>query len=292
MLLSFEGLSRPVALIDCDDLAADIAGVLRHWPFREKGRLDQEPVITIALTQAGYRRDSSWLAKPAIYKNRVDAVCDFIIDLVNAFIADDPQLLCLHCAAVDFGGGLVVFPNPYKAGKSTLAAHLVQSGARLFSDDVLPVRGPDNLGVALGVLPRLRLPLPGDTGEAFKGYVRQHSGPKSKKFLYLKQTEKQLAPFGTLAPIRGAVFLQRQQTDSPALAPIRQSEAIKEIIRRNFSRKMPALDILDRLQSVIGNAECFTLKYQNAAQAVDLLRGVFPIKNSLSSAKTTDAPDG
>lgn len=278
MLLSFKGLSRPVALIDCDELALDIADILRDWPFKDSVGSAAEPVITVNKTEKGYRRGSPWLSKPAVYRHRVDAVCDFIVDLVNGYIADDPQLLCLHCAAVEFERGLVVFPNPYKAGKSTLSVHLAATGARLFADDVLPIRSPGNRGVALGILPRLRLPLPDDAGERFLGFVRERSGAKSKKFLYLNLKKKELAPFGTSAPIRGVVLLRREQTENPVLIPVSKGDAMKETIRRNFARKAPALDIFDRLQSVVEKAECFDLRYQTAEQAADLLRNTFGLK--------------
>ena len=88
MLLSFEGLSRPVRLIDCDELAKAMAGVLPGWPFQDAPESDTEPIITITKTAKGYRRESPWLSKPAVYPDHVDAVCDFIVDLINGYIAD------------------------------------------------------------------------------------------------------------------------------------------------------------------------------------------------------------
>ena len=111
-------LARAVRLVDGGELAKAIADVVVGWPFRGAPVSGAEPVITLTKTEKGYQRVSPWLTKPAAYPDKVDAVCDFIVDLINAYIADDPRLLCLHCAAIEFEYGLVVFPNPYKAGKS------------------------------------------------------------------------------------------------------------------------------------------------------------------------------
>ncbi len=53
MLLAFEGLSRPVALVGCDDLIEPIAAVLRGWRFAEVAPSSAAPVITIEATARG-----------------------------------------------------------------------------------------------------------------------------------------------------------------------------------------------------------------------------------------------
>ena len=72
--------------------------------------------------------------------DRVDAACSFIVDLIRAYIAAAPSLLCLHGAAAEFAGRLVVFPTPYRSGKSTLTAYLAAAGVRVYADDILPSR--------------------------------------------------------------------------------------------------------------------------------------------------------
>jgi len=63
LLLAFEGLERPVALIDCDELAAGITVVLRGWRIEEVvAKSCPAPAITIRGTEGGYRRESEWLS--------------------------------------------------------------------------------------------------------------------------------------------------------------------------------------------------------------------------------------
>ena len=117
MLLAFEGISKPVALIGSDDLVECFSAVLRGWRFTECASPPAPPpIITIRKTANGYGIASPWRKSPARHGDRVDAACSFIVDLIRAYIADAPSLLCLHGAAAEFAGRLVVFPTPYRSG--------------------------------------------------------------------------------------------------------------------------------------------------------------------------------
>jgi hypothetical protein len=64
--------------------------------------------------------------------------------------------LCLHGSAVAFEHGAVAFLAPKFHGKSTAAAALVRAGARLATDDVVPIELGEPVMIRPGV-PRLRL---------------------------------------------------------------------------------------------------------------------------------------
>ena len=120
-LFKFAGLLHPVAFINCDALYPYIFTILGDWGIEKFDPSDDKPpVITIQKTEAGFERRSRWLSKSTIFRNPIDAVCDLVVDLIHAYATDNKGLLCLHCAAVEFKQGLVVFPNTYRAGKSTL----------------------------------------------------------------------------------------------------------------------------------------------------------------------------
>ena len=275
-LFSFTGLRSPVAFINSESLYRHLFTILRDWEIK---RLDQSavqaPVITIQKTGEGFQRQSRWLSKPKIFRNPIDTVCDFIVDLIHAYIADNEGLLCLHCAAVKFSHGLVVFPNTYRAGKSILSLKLVSCGGQLFTDDVLPITSQDNFGMALGILPRLRLPLPEASGRAFSNFAFEHAGPKSDRYLYVKLSKREQAVLGTKVPIRGITFLQRDTASKPALMKVKKSTVVKDVILRNFARQNPALEIVERLYSIAEKADCYTLRYASLDQAVELLDDAF-----------------
>jgi hypothetical protein len=279
-LLEFTGLNRPVALVGCDELAPILRDLLRGWDIRETTGMpateaESRADIVIRRTDRGYLRKSPFLSEPSVFRDPVNSVCDFLVDFVKAYIADHPPLLCLHTAAVAFGGGLMLFPGAYKVGKSILSVQCAASGFRLFADDVLPVDGATKSGIAPGILPRLRVPLPDGVGAAFRDLVTRRESHRSDRFLYVDLGPDQLAPFGTTAPITAIILPARSDAGPPELAKIKGSEALKRMILQNFSRDMPALDILDLLHDIVADADCFELRYGSGEEAVDLLRRNF-----------------
>lgn len=275
-LVSFSTIARPVLLRGCADLVPTLRVVLRGWQIdRLAPSSVADPDIVIERTPEGYRRTSRWLSRASTYSDPLDAVCDFLVDLIKAFIAEDPGLLCLHCAAAQFGDGLVLFPSSYKAGKSLLSASLAASGVRLFTDDVLPVVGKSGRGMAPGILPRLRLPVPEDAATGLAAFVARWAGPRSERFLYLDVGAETLAPLGETAPIRGVVLLDRDADNPPEMVPAGMDDVLQSTVLRNFADNFSGIETLDRLHRIIGGATCYRMSYSAAGQAVAMLGEAF-----------------
>ena len=277
-IFSFNHLRSTVAISGGESLYPVISAVLRDWRMENvKSRCDPDPAITLEKTSGGYERRSAWLSKPSIFPDPVDAVCDFIVDLIHAYVAEQDKCLCLHGAAVEIGSGLIVFPNTYRAGKSLLSLKLVSLGARLFSDDVLPIHHQDNSGTALGILPRLRLPLPETAGPALTNFIDHRAGPQNKRYGYIRLDENELARCDTLAPVTAITILRRNSEAKPSLEQAKKSEVVRDMILRNFARQNPAIEIVDRLHRVVEQADCFILTYDTLDQAADLINDHFGI---------------
>lgn len=236
---------------------------------------DEDPAIRLQKIADAYERHSAWLSKPIGFSDPVDTVCDFIVDLIHAYVADHDKLLCLHGAAVELKTGLMVFPNTYRAGKSILSLKLVSLGARLFSDDVLPVNHQDNSGIALGILPRLRLPLPETACQSLTAFIELRTGPQNQRYRYIRLDENELARRDTQAPVTAITILRRSSDARPSLVPARKSDVVRDMILRNFARQNPAIEIVDRLHTIVEQAECFTLTYDSLDQAANLLEEAF-----------------
>jgi len=268
-------MKRPVALNGCDEMANAIASILNGWSFHKvKGNKAPPPAIVITKTRQGYSRESEWLEKPAVYPNIINAACDFLVDAFKCVVAGDPSLLCLHTAAVEFGDGLYLFPSTYNAGKSTLTAHLAARGLKVFADDVLYITH-DNLGMAPGVLPRLRQPLPEDGGETFDAFVASRRGPESRRFIYLKMRPGELADYRESAPIKGIIELHRDPEAAPGttmeMLPASTADTLKRTLLQNFSQQVSALETLDRLHGISDAAQRYTLRYPDGASAARYL---------------------
>ncbi|MFP5482167.1 MAG: hypothetical protein ACLGGW_02685, partial [Gammaproteobacteria bacterium] len=114
--------------------------------------------------------------------------------------------IALHAGAVAISNRLIAITGPRRAGKSTLIARLcAEPDLQIFCDDVLPI-SPLGEGVALGVAPRLRLPLPAKASQHFKQFARQHLGPHDNRYGYLCTTN--LAGNGTRLPLVSATPLK------------------------------------------------------------------------------------
>ena len=266
MQLQFDCLENPIAFDGCDELVDVLKNVLRGWGEGEiipDTTGASQPLIRLRRGPAGYERTSPWLeGGRMVLADPVDAVCDLLLDIERAFIAASDKLLALHAAAVEFDGGLSVFPSTHQAGKSTLAVLLAAGGARVFADDVTPIDPTaGSIGVSPGLLPRLRLPLPDDLSPKSIDFINSHQGPKSESFLYVDMDKNALAPLGTRATVNRIILLEREPGVVAELIPASNSEILKHTIMQSIGHEVGALEMLDNLNAMVAGAECLRLRY-------------------------------
>jgi hypothetical protein len=293
MLIALDGLKAPISLHNCGEIVAPLAMVLGSWRFRilensDPTARETAAAISVRRGSKAYRISSPWLDEPVVERSEVGAVFSLAAELARAFAEERPGLLCLHCAAVETGGGLVLFPNSENAGKSTLATGLAARGLRLFADDVLAVSEVSQHGISLGIAPRLRLPLPQSCGTSFLSFVESHRGPCDNEFLYLDLKTSQLAQHGQTAPIGATVLLDRRRSASPKLTALARGRALRQLIIQNFAPGGTSLATIDRLFTMIETGACFSFTYSNLHEAVDFLSKRF----SAAYAPWADDPMG
>lgn len=281
MKIKFEGLKRTVSFDGVDEIMPVLEKVISGWQFK---RVNVAKVsandICLARGPVGYERTSPWLdGGKMVLANPVDAVCDLVLDLERAFITDSEKLHALHAAAVKLGDGLSIFPSTHNSGKSTLALLLAIRGARLFADDVTPIFqkfvGGKFIGVSPGILPRLRLPLPHDLAPQSTDFINSHKGPESEKFLYVNLNKKHLAPLGESATVNRIILLERENGVETSLAPVKKSEILKHTIMQSLNQDVSAMDMLDKLNAMVADAECLCLRYEKSEDAAELLISTF-----------------
>lgn len=272
-LVSFEGVAPPVVLEDGDTLLPIFESVFRYWPRQVlRDRAPDAPVITVRPGEKGrYWLEAPWLDKPVRYSNGVNLACGLGVNVNQAFLAGPDDYLCLHAGAARIGGRLVVFPNAYRAGKSTLTVCLAAAGARIFCDDILPVVRDSGLGMALGITPRLRMPWPVDLAPRTVDFIEARRGAENSQYLYVDLGEDEQAPFGETAPFGGIVLLNRREGARASLERIGVGEALKHVVLRNFARKVPAAESLDRLHEILTSAYCARLTYSSGDEAAEFL---------------------
>ncbi|UCH73909.1 MAG: PqqD family peptide modification chaperone [Rhodospirillales bacterium] len=271
MRLQFEQINQQVQIDDDDALLSPLPSVFRYWPYQEAtASTSDEPVVTVRREGTGYRLFARWRDKPPRYSNPVNLACGLALNLNRAMLEQERSYLCLHGAGLQIGGRLVVLPNYYRAGKSALTVCLAAGGARVFSDDILPLL-PDGSGMALGVSPRLRLPLPAGLGERTLRFIKRRRGAVNAQYLYVQLEPHEQARFGETSDFGGFVLLDRRESGPARLSPASSGQVLKQVVLRNFARQVPAETALDRLHDLVANSACYTLTYSNGDEAADLL---------------------
>lgn len=294
MYLQFDGLKNPVALENASRLVPMISEVLAGWPHTASPVCQSQPFVTIRPSAGDYWSISLGEAPSDLRDwNAVNAVCDLVAEMAWERLRSDPTLLCLHAAAVAFDGRLVVFPNARRAGKSTIAAALGQLGHKIYTDDFLPVRtDPESLtfhGIANGVAPRIRLPLPDGFSDTFHAWVQQDPGPSNKQYKYLSTAP--VAPGGETMPLGAVVVLERQDDPTePLLEVIPRADALASLITQNFARTQLSGAILNAADVLTHHLPLYRLTYHNGEQAAQFLAS-HPALRALPTAKSS-AVDG
>ncbi len=278
VLLGFTERHVPVQFIDAAIVAEHMRNSVHDWEIAALDLASEEPPVTVRRTTDGYTVESDWLDEPVTGLTDVAAACCALIDVLECLLDEDPSLLCLHCAAAEIGGRLVVITGPSHAGKSTLAARLSAEDLVLYCDDMLPL---DTLGrgIAVGLGPRLRLPLPPAATPAFRAHVARHLGPADDRYGYLNAPT--VAGYGRRAPI-GAVVLLDRQPDGPArLRRAKPAEALGFLVQQNLASGRDPAQVLERMRRLVAGLTCVRLEYSDLEDATALLTqsfGKWPVR--------------
>ncbi len=273
-----KGLEAGVSVkVDAGFFAA-LPYILSHWPYEIVAHTERDMFAHVELVNGRYALSSPYIEKTESYRDPLNVICAVVAELAWARLREDPSLLCLHGAAAEFSGRLVVFPATKKAGKSTLSVALAAAGVRMFTDDFLPLAiAPDGLitGLSSGVSPRLRLPYPAQIGARAERYLKTRPTLSNKQYTYVVPPDSSSTGFNESAPIGGIVFLDRQDGAQAHLAGITTAEALKTVIYQNFSRSGNAADILTMLEFLVQHLPCYMLRYDDAEPAIDELKAKF-----------------
>jgi hypothetical protein len=287
VLLSFDVFGWRIALTDCPDVADGLEMILHGWAVRRLSAGNRRRVHAhVIKTEKGYHWHSEAMPRPALWETNpplsaMSVISDLHDVFFDWFLKENPRYLCLHGAAVRIGDGLVCFPSVGKSGKSTLCVEFMASGETVhFCDDVLPFEPQSNRGLAMGIAPLLRKPLPARASPELRDFVARRKGPRNQRWLYVRLEGTEIAPYGETAPVKALALLDRRSRGRARLLPVSKSEMLKEVILQNFADQLPPVEILDRLLGIVQSAGCYRLQFARSAEAALLLRRTFGRANA------------
>ncbi len=273
--LSFSELASPAMLAGDANLFPVINSVLRRWPtLTTKKTPEIAPFARITKeSRAGFEITIEQGKGESRKWDAVNTVCDLVSEMAWERLRSNPELLCVHGAAIQFGKRLVLFPNSRRAGKSTLASALAHSGKTVFTDDFLPIEVAEDgflRGIANGVSPRIRKPIPDSFSHELKEWLSSDPGPENGQYKYLEDAP--IANFGSALELGAIVLLNRQSTPTaPELSPIERPQALSAMITQNFSRAMYSGHILKTIGALTSHLPLYSLTYHGAEEASEYL---------------------
>jgi hypothetical protein len=206
------------------------------------------------------------------FDNPYDAANGLAGALIGAFVARTPDTICIHAAAAQVGNGLVVLIGESHAGKSSVALQLAVLGNRFFGDDQVAVRlASPPTGLCLGLMPKVRTPLPADCGEPFREFVEAYTAMEGEGMVYLKLWDREAGSFGERAPVRALVFLDRVDSGPAELGAAGRAELVKAMVETAFAPHLGSAELVAGLTCLAAEADVRRLRFSSSREAAALL---------------------
>ncbi|MGB0631379.1 MAG: hypothetical protein ACPGRZ_11860 [Alphaproteobacteria bacterium] len=269
----------PVLVENAEAVLPYLPYFLTGWNIRWAGAsIDGEPEIRIDERGDGTFRVISRGPGGADFSfdNPYDAANGLAGGLISVHVARDDRSICLHAGAAKIDDGLVIVIGDSFAGKSSVALHLAVLGHRFFGDDQIAVTlGSDAMGTCLGLMPKVRLPLPEDCGDAFREFVEGYSSMQSDDMAYLKLWEGEAADFGETALISALVFLDRGDAGEAALEPASRSDLVRNMVSTAFAPHIGSAELLSGLTELADSTASYHLRFSSSRDAAGLLSREF-----------------
>ena len=243
--LRLKGIDRTIVLPDDPELVEALSSCIHGWPS-DLQPLDPAtlatpdpsalaPLCVIEPRGPGiYRTHSRYLDRPFDKLPAATAICTLLADLSQAY-SETPgdHVFGLHCGAVTICGTTLVLAGARRAGKSTLVARLSAfPEVDILCDDVLPIAA-DGRAVALGLAPRLRLPLPESASPAFRQHVTRWLGPADDRYGYLPTPN--LLSHGKTVPAHVFLLLDRRDEGPARLHGLTEDETLCRLLERSIA---------------------------------------------------------
>ncbi|MEE8334527.1 MAG: hypothetical protein V3R85_11820 [Alphaproteobacteria bacterium] len=273
-LWGFGPEDAPVTVRNAEALLAHLPVFIGGWPLRRLGDgRDAKPDIDVVEVAGGgfTIRISGPGGNDAACSDEFEAANALAGGLITGFVVQQPNRICLHAGAVALGDGLAVMLGNSLASKSGVALQMTAAGHRLFGDDRLGVEaagddGGGAQGLCLGLMPRLRLPLPADCGARFAEFVDGYTEIRNDDLVYLKLWEGETAGFGDTAPITTLIFLDRCENGPVRLEPEDRDTMTNALLENCFAPHIKAARLAAWLGAIVEGCACYRATFSSSRE--------------------------
>lgn len=274
-------LGRCLRIEGAPEVVDALAQAIPGWPMTIESAHGASPDLYIYRDADGLWQGALGESSEFYLPSPAAAACSLVGELVGRRLAASVKILGLHCGSVEINGHLVLFPESSKAGKSTLTVAFAAAGYRVFGDDVLALTESGE-GMAMGIAPRLRMPLPDSFSAEFVNYAKQHAGPEDGSYRFVIPAANQLARYDETGSIGTIVLLERDpQIIDPDVVKLSSGEGLLQLLCQNFAANdMPSEALLERLLPLMQSVSCLLLRYSEPLAGARYLAKV--IDNSYS----------
>ena len=263
--LVFDGLSEAIRVRAPEEAMDTIRLLFSGWPWREGAK--EEPHLRIARAGAGYAVDVPGL-EPQPAANAVEAAHMLVGSLIAHLIRGRDSLISFHAASFQARGGLIVCLGASFTGKSSVGLHAAAQGARFFGDDRIVVElGSTPHGIAQGLAPKFRLPVPEDAGEAFRRFLDTHRAREGQGLLWLELDAAMAASFGEARKLAGFVLLDRSEDAVTSIAPASRAKATEALLRHAFAPGVPVAGLVGRMAALAAAVPADTVRFASSREA-------------------------
>lgn len=272
---------QPVIVRNAEAVLAYLPLFLVGWPMRRIGGdgMTGSPAPDIDIIEQGDRRLLVALTGPGgnriAHEDAFNAANGLAGALVAAYVAGQPDVVCLHAASVRVGGGITILLGDSLAGKTSIALQIAAAGYRLFGDDRLAIHltgeGPPE-GEGLGLMPKVRLPLPQDCGPRFAEYVEAFTEIQTDEAAYLKLWDGEAATFGEKAGLARLVILDRVEDAPATITPASRAECVKSLLANCFAPHIDSSALVQALERLSAGIPGLILRFSSSREAASLLR--------------------
>ena len=267
--LYFQGIPCPVRFIRCSALLPDIRAFFHAWPYQKTFLPQEQPIIILRRTPSGrYLLDAPWLPEPLYEDTATCALCTLSVDMVTAFCKANPNILCMHAAAIQFRHGSILLLGDNGSGKSLLTARLMASGHIGYGDDMVGLM-PDNAIMSFGLPLRLRRPLP--PSEALGAFVQKYKGIGDTRYQYLKSDMPLLASFGQQTRLTHGIVLQRSPGAAETLISVDHAGGMRRILPRYVMHHGMANTVFKHAMTLISQAPILIFRYSDLDSGAEFL---------------------